>query len=526
MNNDGENPKVAEEAATGGNSGTPSGSAIRQPAASGTAAPVHAAVAAATGGPGQPTGTVWGPIRPGAGPNPGVLPLDPARLAEDANLVKLCTAAVAVFRRSLRCAWHHVARHVGANGATGDITPAVEQYRQGRIDKHSAIAALVYQFAFLKRPVASGIAPYVDQLDEHDKACALAAASAVRANAPGAAGTRAARGADAVSGDRDQLASQSAPAPKRRHIDIDSGNADENDSDDDAPPSKRSSSAYDSDAAAFRVGLRPRFLSPLAQRTLNAQTNYLADVKRAKRELLATGSAPAFPLELWDDILANRAVDFDKIYSASFSSVIVDTTEHRLGGPDSPVLHLPNARPRKRVDDFADWLFCFHKWNEAVCAAFPFRRDELLIYLEFFTDLFNSIHKSHHARVIQADTAIRNASANDPSLTLCDKDRLHVLAMRHVSPWGADIGAVRSDSASNRSSNAPRAGRLNGQSRAGSAGEICKNYNRGACYRDTCRYAHKCNHAGCNESHPATTHDGDSAREASQNGGGRGGQRK
>ncbi|KZV93611.1 hypothetical protein EXIGLDRAFT_570848, partial [Exidia glandulosa HHB12029] len=137
--------------------------------------------------------------------------------------------------------------------------------------------------------------------------------------------------------------------------------------------------------------------------------NYLSDLKRAKRELLATGSAPAFPLELWEDVLANRAVDFDKIYSASFSS---------------------------RVDDFADWLFCFHKWNEAVCAAFPFRRDELLIYLEFFTDLFNSIHKSHHARVIQADTAIRNASANDPSLTLCDKDRLHVLAMRHVSPWG------------------------------------------------------------------------------------------
>ncbi|KZV80525.1 hypothetical protein EXIGLDRAFT_732730, partial [Exidia glandulosa HHB12029] len=418
------------------------------------------------------------------------LPLDPARVAADAELVKLCTAAV-------------------------------EQYRQGRIDKHSAIAALVYQFGFLKRHVASGIAPYDDQLDEHDKACALAAASAVRANDPGAAGTRAARGADAVSGDRDQLASQSAPAPKRRHIDNDSGNAD--DSDDDAPPVKRTSSAFDSDGAAFRVGLRPRFLSPLAQRTLNAQTNYLIDLKRAKRELLATGSAPAFPLELWEDVLANRAVDFDKIYSASFSSVIVDTTEHRLGGPDGPVLHLPNTRPRKRVDDYADWLFCFHKWNEAVCAAFPFRRDELLIYLEFFTDLFNSIHKSHHARVIQADTAIRNASASDASLTLRDKDRLHVLAMRHVSPWGADIGAVAS---SNRSSNTPRAGRLNGQSRAGSSGEICKNYNRGVCFRDNCRYAHRCNHSGCSQSHPATTHDGDDARETTQSNGGRGGQRK
>ncbi|KZV86342.1 hypothetical protein EXIGLDRAFT_577999, partial [Exidia glandulosa HHB12029] len=137
--------------------------------------------------------------------------------------------------------------------------------------------------------------------------------------------------------------------------------------------------------------------------------NYLADVKRAKRDLLATGCAPAFPLELWEDILANRAIDFDKIYSASFSH---------------------------RIEDLADWLFCFHRWNEAVCAAFPFRRDELIVYLEFFTDLFNSIHKSHHARVIQADAAIRNAAASDPSITLCDKERLHVLAMRHVSPWG------------------------------------------------------------------------------------------
>lgn len=215
--------------------------------------------------------------------------------------------------------------------------------------------------------------------------------------------------------------------------------------DDEVRLPKRVVSGYNSEAAAFRVGLRPRFLSALAQRTLAAQTNYLADLKRAKRELLATGCAPAFPLELWDDILANRAISFDKIYSASFSHVIVDMTEYRLGGPEGPVLCLPNTRPCKRVADMADWLFCFQRWNDAVCTAFPFRRNELLVYLEFFTDLFNSVHKSHHSRVIQADVAIRNSASNDPSLTLSDRERLHVLTMRHVSPWGTDSDTVSSE---------------------------------------------------------------------------------
>ncbi|EJD32387.1 hypothetical protein AURDEDRAFT_27512, partial [Auricularia subglabra TFB-10046 SS5] len=137
--------------------------------------------------------------------------------------------------------------------------------------------------------------------------------------------------------------------------------------------------------------------------------NYLADLKRAKRDLLRDGHAPAFPDELWEAVLADRFVDF---------------------------LTVGTPRATRPIADQSDWNDAFQDWAAAVCHTYPHRSNELAVYRQFVTDLFRSTHKDEHRRVIAADAAVRCEVANDSRLSFADTLRHRATADRFLSPYG------------------------------------------------------------------------------------------
>ncbi|EJD54600.1 hypothetical protein AURDEDRAFT_21491, partial [Auricularia subglabra TFB-10046 SS5] len=120
--------------------------------------------------------------------------------------------------------------------------------------------------------------------------------------------------------------------------------------------------------------------------------NYCADLKAAKRLLMRGGNYPAFPDALWEAVLADKCVDFDKLLSARYAAASTVTTR-------------------------TQWLECYNKWSKAVVFAYPHCELELRTYHDFIQRQFDNIHEDYHERVIRADAAIRDEVSNDPSLS-------------------------------------------------------------------------------------------------------------
>ncbi|EJD51055.1 hypothetical protein AURDEDRAFT_27358, partial [Auricularia subglabra TFB-10046 SS5] len=124
--------------------------------------------------------------------------------------------------------------------------------------------------------------------------------------------------------------------------------------------------------------------------------NYCADLRAAKQDILRDGLAPAFPEILWEDVLANRAVDLDKILTARLAP----------------------------ISNRSQWLECWESYADAVTYAYPHRTAELRVYQRLVSDLFSSIHPSHHDSVIRADISMRNRLAEERMWSFADEDKL------------------------------------------------------------------------------------------------------
>ncbi|KZV95324.1 hypothetical protein EXIGLDRAFT_766334 [Exidia glandulosa HHB12029] len=213
----------------------------------------------------------------GPNPKPAAGDIDPAKQqALDRACVNVCTSVVQAYRTGT----------IDKRLATHKITIAI--YRTGRADpKHSD--------------------PWIKQLDDHDAACASAAASGQGADPPATGG--------APGGDK--VASADPAARKRQREDGHDSDGDNDNSDDDADSNRNKRRAYDPGAAAFRKAFfNTGPVSPHVQKTLNARDNYTADIKQARRDVLRGGQCPPFPSELLDGVLSDNAIDFNKIFSA------------------------------------------------------------------------------------------------------------------------------------------------------------------------------------------------------------------
>jgi len=62
-----------------------------------------------------------------------------------------------------------------------------------------------------------------------------------------------------------------------------------------------------------------RSLNPGITKTLSLQVNYLIDVKRAKNTLIIQANFPNFPDTLWTDVLLNKYIDLNHIFSGHYA---------------------------------------------------------------------------------------------------------------------------------------------------------------------------------------------------------------
>ncbi|KZV87420.1 hypothetical protein EXIGLDRAFT_697536 [Exidia glandulosa HHB12029] len=300
----------------------------------------------------------------------------------------------------------------------------------GTIDRSIATHKLILAIFRTGRTNFKHTAPWLKQLDDHDAACANATAAIQGGNLLPAAAAASGVPLDATG----------TPSTKHKRRNSDSVHSDGDSDPDDARGGRRS---YNPAAAGFREALFSSGpVSPHVQKTLDARDNYTADLKQAKRDVLRGGQCPPFPYP--NAVLSDNAVDFDKIFSARFSSTVDDGMQHRLA--DGIFIHVPVLRAKKRLEDQSDWQLCFNSWFDVVCFLYPHRRAELLSYLEYVMDLFASLHKSFHDRVILADVHMRNTIHGDSRASFFDRDRLQTCALRFISPWGAEAGnSTRAD---------------------------------------------------------------------------------
>ncbi|EJD38485.1 hypothetical protein AURDEDRAFT_128824 [Auricularia subglabra TFB-10046 SS5] len=368
----------------------------------------------------------------------------------------------------------------GLDAATaGACDAALSAFRSGRIDRAAAIAELNKQIRKGGgRP--DDINPYLDAICQHMYQSAVAhAVGKARVAAPGGVQSVA-----AVLGPQPAVAPRMQRTPSVASSDQSSLAA--GDLDDRHPEHvSRKRPAYDPTAAPFRdspLRAAASAISPHVARTLEVRANYCADLRAAKADILRDGLSPPLPEILWEDVLANRAVDFDKILSARYARVVSNRNSQQLGDMDAYIT-VGAAPASLKVVNRSQWLECWGTYADAVAYAYPHRTAELRTYQRLMDDLFNSIHSSHHDSVLRADITMRNKVASERTWSFFDEDKLSRVHLRDTHSWGSGTIGNRNDEPKFKK---PKL------SQPDSSGEFCNNWNDRVCKFDKCRHVHAC----------------------------------
>ncbi|KAJ2990583.1 hypothetical protein NUW54_g8429 [Trametes sanguinea] len=217
------------------------------------------------------------------------------------------------------------------------------------------------------------------------------------------------------------------------------------------------------------------------QRTLVLKENYTRDLAVAKQRVVCSPGCPPVPDSVWLDVLANRFVDLDKIFSAVYAVDGDNKSSVKLG--DYELTGLP-AKPKKHIERHGHWTIAWALYQRAVLFVYPHRERELRTYYDQINGFFAAVSELEAVRVINLDRAIRGEVGRSNTLLLSDFSRFNHLYTMHVVGSGAAAQSSTLSSSSSRRSTGPR--------RAGSSSEACIRFNEGRCTSRTCRYRHVC----------------------------------
>lgn len=359
----------------------------------------------------------------------------------------------------------------------GQCEVVVEDFRAGRIDKPTAVGNLLSAFAFdrqvsTEENEAKRIAfqAFSQQLDQAEDGIRQAARRGVLP----ATGANSADGAPAVGPtqpDPDEV--EQRTRTRRARITDDS----DDDGGDERPRKKRQ---VDESLFPFGHSGSSAALSPELQKSLRLKANYMRDLALSKQFVLIQPDVPPLPDTLWNDVLKNGYVDFDKIYSSVLSVSSEPKQTLKFGE-----LELEAAVPRveRHIMHHGNWAVAWARYEKAVVYAYPHRLDELREYSEYISGLFTSVEHGQDWKVINFDKAVRQDVGKSNALSLTDFGRFNT----HFSKF-----LVGSGSGTKGSSPAE------GSSRAhkSSSSEICRKYNEGRCSSKQCRYRHACTKCG------------------------------
>jgi hypothetical protein len=219
-------------------------------------------------------------------------------------------------------------------------------------------------------------------------------------------------------------------------------------------------------------------VDPSIAKTLALKANHLVDLKAAKSDLLSRFDCPNLPEGLWLDVLADRFIDLDKVYSGYYSLESDHKLTESVGNVDITLSSgSGSSKPSRTVQTHGEWSIAFAVAKRAVLYVYPHRADEFSQYEEFIIGQFAAMEcPGDHHRVLDLDKAIRVRVARDNKLSLTSFGKFSDLSTRHfVSQRAAPL----------RESKRPR-------SMLGGSQPICKRYNGGRCTSDACKYRHLC----------------------------------
>ncbi|KAL6305026.1 hypothetical protein BKA93DRAFT_695460, partial [Sparassis latifolia] len=184
----------------------------------------------------------------------------------------------------------------------------------------------------------------------------------------------------------------------------------------------------------FSKSLGPSLLSPELQLTLKLKENYTRDLALSRQRVVCHPDCPNVPESVWNDILSNRYVDLDKIFTDFYTidgdlkqSIKLGDLEVTAGAPVKPSWH---------ISRHGDWTNAWVKYQQAVSFVFPHRLCELQGYADHINESFIAMSDAQASRVLNYDRAVRSAVGISNRLLLTDLFSFNHLYTMHIVAGG------------------------------------------------------------------------------------------
>jgi hypothetical protein len=208
--------------------------------------------------------------------------------------------------------------------------------------------------------------------------------------------------------------------------------------------------------------------------TLKLKENYLRDVKFVKTQIASQPDLPDVPPTIWDDIVRDAFVDFDKIVSSHFSLEGDSREVKQLG--DFEVITGGSSKSKRTIATQADWFLSWNKYKRGVIYLYPHRVFELQSYEDYMLGQFTA---APDHLIINLDKAIRSRVGRANNLKLSSFDKFSNLYTSQV------LLAARGTNSNPKGQSVRTQPRLRD--------EICLRWNKdGKCDFIGCRFKHIC----------------------------------
>lgn len=238
-------------------------------------------------------------------------------------------------------------------------------------------------------------------------------------------------------------------------------------------------------------------LSPSCTRSREILERLSKDPTFVKRHAIWSPIAPAgFPASEWDNIIAGKPINLDKVFSALHLVAPVKENVGRLGGH---TFHFGDTEPARKVASSGDWISAWYAASSAYRLIFEHRTEELQGYADYILREFSSKVPEAHYKIILYDAAVRELVGGGTQMLLTDFDKFRHIYSAIVLPDGIQARIGRKGASTGSVSRT-------GKARAGA--DICRRFNSedGCPDEGACRYRHGCSICG-KSGHSRTEHE-------------------
>ncbi|KAF8573794.1 hypothetical protein K439DRAFT_922854 [Ramaria rubella] len=175
-------------------------------------------------------------------------------------------------------------------------------------------------------------------------------------------------------------------------------------------------------------------VDPVLERTLRLKQTYLVDSKGAKADLLGQRGCAEFPDSLWIDVLLDRYIELDKVYSGTYSLNPDYTHAEKIGDVEIIVnASGSGSMPSKTIRTHGEWSIACVSYKNAILFAYPHRERELDEYSRFIIGQFKALQDtSLHTRVIDLDRMIRLRVSRSNIHLLTSYDKFNDLVTQYI----------------------------------------------------------------------------------------------